>query len=44
MDEPVVRQLTCPSCSKPVDVRVVPGASKHTFHCPACKKIVTATA
>jgi hypothetical protein len=42
MADPVESQLTCPSCSKSVKVRVIPGAASHTFHCPYCKKIVTA--
>jgi len=40
--DPVVKTLVCPSCQKPVNVRVVPSADKHTFHCPSCKQIVTA--
>jgi len=40
--DPVVKQLSCPACKKPINVRVVPSASKHTFHCPSCKAIVTA--
>ncbi len=42
--EPVVRTLACPNCMKSVNVRVVPDADKHTFHCPHCKQIVTAAA
>jgi len=41
--EPVVKEISCPSCGKPVQVRVVPSSTKHTFHCPSCKNIVTAT-
>jgi endogenous inhibitor of DNA gyrase (YacG/DUF329 family) len=40
--DPVVKEITCPSCGKPVNVRVIPSAAKHTFHCPHCKNIVTA--
>ena len=44
MEEPVVRSVTCPNCKNAVNVRVLPDAPKHTFHCPSCKKIVTAVA
>jgi hypothetical protein len=39
--DPVVKQLTCPSCGKAVSVRVMPESTRHTFHCPHCKHIVT---
>jgi predicted RNA-binding Zn-ribbon protein involved in translation (DUF1610 family) len=42
--EAAVRTLACPACGKSVNVRVVPEAPKHTFHCPHCKQIVTAAA
>ena len=41
--DPVVKALVCPKCQKSVNVRVVPDADKHTFHCPSCNQIVTAT-
>jgi hypothetical protein len=41
MADPIVKPITCPSCAKPVNVRVIPTATKHTFHCPHCKAIVT---
>jgi len=42
MDEPVIRQLTCPSCGKPVDVRSSPRGGvfpKKQRFSPACKRV-----
>jgi len=41
--DPVVKAIACPACGKTSNVRVVPSASSHTFHCPHCKKIVQGT-
>ncbi len=41
--DPVVKQLTCPLCSKVTPVRVIPTAPSHVYHCPGCKKITKAT-
>jgi transposase-like protein len=37
--EPVKKELTCPSCGKPAEVRVMPGGAEHRWHCPNCKKL-----
>jgi hypothetical protein len=37
--EPVLKQLTCPSCGKPSTVRVMPGATDFRWQCPECKKL-----
>lgn len=42
--DPVVKSLTCPSCSKATNVRILPSVEKHVYHCPHCKKIVSALA
>jgi transposase-like protein len=39
--EPVLKQLTCPACSKTVIVRVVAGGDQQRWQCPECKKIQT---
>jgi predicted RNA-binding Zn-ribbon protein involved in translation (DUF1610 family) len=40
--DPIVKQLTCPACGKPTNVRVMPSAATHTYNCPHCKTIQTA--
>jgi transposase-like protein len=40
--EPVRKELTCPSCGKNAEVRVMPQASQpHRWHCPHCHKLQT---
>jgi hypothetical protein len=40
--DPIVKPLTCPSCGKSTNVRVMPTATEHRYHCPHCKAIQTA--
>ena len=40
--DPVVKSLTCAACGKPTEVRVMPSATSHVYHCPHCKKSTTA--
>jgi transposase-like protein len=37
--EPVRKELTCPSCGKTAEVRVIPGGAEHRWWCPNCKKL-----
>jgi ribosomal protein L37AE/L43A len=39
--EPVRKELTCPSCGKTAEVRVIPGGIEHRWQCPHCKKLQT---
>lgn len=41
MSEPVLRELTCPSCGKTSEVRLMLGAVSHRWHCPHCHKLQT---
>jgi hypothetical protein len=41
--EPVVKELTCPSCGKPTSVRVMPDATEYRWQCPECKKLQKAS-
>jgi predicted RNA-binding Zn-ribbon protein involved in translation (DUF1610 family) len=42
--DPIVKSLTCPACGKATNVRVIPDAREHTYHCPHCKAIQTVKA
>jgi len=37
--EPLLKDLTCPSCGKPTPVRVMPAATEYRWQCPECKKL-----
>jgi endogenous inhibitor of DNA gyrase (YacG/DUF329 family) len=39
MEAPVIKEVACPQCGKPVQVRVIPSSPKHRFQCPHCKGI-----
>jgi transposase-like protein len=41
MTEPARKELTCPSCGQTAEVRVIPGADSHRWHCPHCHKLQT---
>jgi len=36
--EPVLKELTCPSCGKTATVRVMPSGADQRWQCPNCKK------
>jgi hypothetical protein len=39
--EPVRKQLACPACGQIAEVRILPGAEHHRWHCPHCHKLQT---
>ena len=42
--EAIRKELTCPGCGKPAEVRVLPGAPDQRWQCPNCKKLQTSDA
>jgi hypothetical protein len=41
--DPVVKPVTCPSCQKQANVRVLTGSTHVTYQCPSCHKIQKAS-
>jgi transposase-like protein len=37
--EPLLKELTCPGCSKTSQVRVLTSGAEQRWQCPHCKKL-----